>query len=120
MPTAEPRDVVVAFRLTLQEAAHLDAAAQALRQPRTRGDFARASALHHAKARVPPPAKPIRRRARRLPALDTQLLAKILAQLGKIGSNVNQLARVSNSCGVPPVPKALFNSPAMASSRLDP
>ena len=30
--------------------------------------------------------------ARRRPSVDTQLLAKVLAELGKIGSNINQIA----------------------------
>jgi hypothetical protein len=29
---------------------------------------------------------------RRRPSVDTQLLAKVLAELGKIGSNINQIA----------------------------
>lgn len=30
--------------------------------------------------------------SRRRPSVDTQLLAKVLAELGKIGSNINQIA----------------------------
>lgn len=101
------RDVIVAFRLTQTEAAHVDAAAAALKRPRRRADFCRAAALHVARQRVPEPAKPIRLPPRRLPALDTQLLSKALAELGKVGSNVNQLARVANSTGTPPAAAAL-------------
>jgi hypothetical protein len=34
--------------------------------------------------------------ARRRPSVDTQLLAKVLAELGKIGSNINQIAHRYN------------------------
>jgi len=102
MPVEEPREIVCAFRLTRQEAAHLDAAGQALRQPRTRGDFARASALHAAKTRVPPPAKPIKNPARRLPALDTQLLAKILGQLGQVGTRLEEVTKIVTDSGSRP------------------
>lgn len=102
-----PRDVIVAFRLTQMEAAHVDAAAAALKNPRRRADFCRAVALHAARQRVPEPAKPIRLPPRRLPALDTRLLSKTLAELGKVGSNVNQLARVANSTGALPTTAAL-------------
>ena len=39
----------------------------------------------------PPP------RASRKPAINRELTARVLAELGKIGSNVNQLARAANS-----------------------
>jgi hypothetical protein len=87
------RDVIVAFRLTCLEAAHIDAAAAILKKPRTRGDFCRAATLHAARQRVPEPAKPIRLPPRRLPALDTQLLSKLLAEVGKLGGDVNQMSR---------------------------
>jgi hypothetical protein len=35
--------------------------------------------------------------ARRHPSVDTQMLAKVLAELGKIGSNINQIAHHLNS-----------------------
>lgn len=91
------RDTVVAFRLTAQEAAHIDAAGAALRQPRARADYARAATLHLARHQVPAPTKPIRRPARRRPALDTRILGQILAQVGKLGATVNQLAKVANT-----------------------
>lgn len=96
------RDVVIAFRLTAAEAAHIDAAGAALRRPRRRADFCRAAALHIARQRVPEPARPLRLPPRRLPALDTQLLSRILGELGKLGSNVNQLARMANQRGAVP------------------
>jgi hypothetical protein len=38
-------------------------------------------------------------RAPRVPLVDRQQLARLLAEAGKIGSNVNQLARVANTHG---------------------
>jgi len=35
--------------------------------------------------------------SRRHPSVDTQLLAKVLAELGKIGSNINQIAHHLNA-----------------------
>lgn len=96
------RSIVIAFRVTPSEAAHLDAAAKALRQPRQRADYCRAAALHLAKARVPAPVAPVRRPARRMPAADFRLLGQILGQVGKLGANLNQLARIANSNGILP------------------
>jgi len=107
MPAAEKRPVVVAFRLTLREAAALDQAGQTLRHPRGRADFARAAALHAARQRVPEPVKPIRRPARRKPTLDVQELARILGQLGRIGNLLNQLAKVANGSGNLPTVRTL-------------
>lgn len=100
------RDVIVAFRLTCVEAAHIDAAAAALRNPRTRGDFCRAATLHAARQRVPEPAKPIKLPPRRLPALDTQLLSKLLAEVGRIGSKVYQVAQAATNAGALPQAEA--------------
>lgn len=36
-------------------------------------------------------------RASRVPPVNRQLVAQLLAQLGKVGSNVNQIARLMNS-----------------------
>lgn len=96
------RDVVVAFRLTASEAAHVDAAGAALKWPRRRADYCRAAALYVARHKVPAPAKPVRLPPRRLPALDTRLLTQLLGQLGKVGSNVNQLARRAHRDGAAP------------------
>lgn len=101
------RNIVVAFRITPSEAAHLDAAGQSLSKPRLRADYARAAALHAAKARVPEPPKTIRRPGRRRPAYDIELLAKILGQLGKVGSNVNQIAKAANGGGQGPTSRML-------------
>ncbi len=104
---SEPRSVVVSIRFRPDEAAHVDAAGQALRQLRGRSDFCRAASLSAAKAKVPPPSKPVRRPARRLPALDTRLLGQILGQIGKIGGNVNQFAKLANSTGMLPTANTL-------------
>ena len=49
----------------------------------------------------------MRRPARRLPALDTRLLGQILGQVGKIGGHSDQLAKVVNATGTPPVIAAI-------------
>jgi len=102
-----PRDVVIAFRVSAMEAAHLDAAGESLQTPRSRCDFARAAALTAAKQKVPPPSRPIRRPARRQPTADIQALARILAELGKVGSNLNQLAHHANRSGALPQAQVL-------------
>jgi hypothetical protein len=43
-----------------------------------------------------PPARAVRR-----PAIEKELLARILGQLGKIGSNLNQLTRAAHTTGAP-------------------
>jgi hypothetical protein len=88
------RAIIVAFRLTASEAGHVEEAAAALKRPRTRGDFCRAAALYIARQRVPEPAKPVRLPPRRLPALDTQLLSKLLAAVGQLGHDLNQVANL--------------------------
>ena len=93
------RSVVVSFRLTEEEASHLDLAGGSLAHTRSRGDFARASAMQEAGLRVLAPAKPIRTPARRKPSADVETLTRVLGQLGKIGSNINQLAKVANQSG---------------------
>lgn len=40
---------------------------------------------------LPPP------RSSRVPPINRQMVAQLLAQIGKIGSNVNQIARLTNS-----------------------
>lgn len=104
MPAADTRrDIIVSFRVSPLEAAHLDSAGQALKAgARQRADFCRAAALHAAKGRVPEPSKPVLRPGRRLPALDTQLLSKLLAAAVKIGGHTNQLAKHANTTGGQP------------------
>lgn len=93
------RTHIVSFRVTPSEAAWIDAAASAMPTRRTRADWCRAAALHIARAKVSAPPPPKRNPARRLPRADVRLLAATLAALGKIGSNVNQMARAANSAG---------------------
>lgn len=107
MNDSNARAIIVSFRLTPAEAAHLDAAGAALSDPRSRADFARAAALATAHAHVPDPPKAIRRPGRRKPTYDVELLSKILGQLGKIGSNLNQIAKTANSGGGGPSPRML-------------
>lgn len=97
--TPDRRDHVVSYRLTAAEAARIDAAAAAMTPTRTRTDWCRAAALHVAKAKVPTPPPPRRNPPRRLPKADVQALAAVLAALGKIGSNINQIAKIANSTG---------------------
>ena len=101
--TTKPlRTIVVGFRLTEIEAAHIEAAGQALKAPRSRNDYCRAAALYTAKSKVPEPIKPIRNKARIKPSADIEALGRIIAALGKIGSNVNQIAYHANRNGSTP------------------
>lgn len=100
--TLERRDVVVSYRVTTAEAVHIDAAAAAMTPRRTRQDWCRAAALHAARVKVPKPPPPRRNPTRRLPKADVRTLAAILAQLGKLGSNLNQIARRANAAGCLP------------------
>lgn len=101
------RTEVISFRVTPTELAHIVAAGAALAAPRARSDFARACTLMAARQQVPAPSRPIRHPARRKPTADVQALTKILAALGKLGSNVNQMARVANIHGAFPTEAAL-------------
>ncbi len=103
----ECRCFIVSFRLTAEQAARIDEAARTLKKPRTRSDYCRATALHQSRQQVPQPVPPLRRPARRLPALDTQQLSRILGQLGKIGGNLNQLAKNANTNSLLPEIKIL-------------
>jgi Bacterial mobilisation protein (MobC) len=62
----------------------------------TVGAFVRTLALGYA-----PP------RAVKLPLIDRQQLARLLGELGKLGSNVNQIAKAFNSTGRIPTPQEL-------------
>lgn len=74
----------VSIRLTSEEFAEVAKRADAAQL--TLASYARAEILDS-----PPP-----RQARR-PAVETENVARVLAQLGKIGSNLNQIARHMNS-----------------------
>ena len=99
------RSIVVSFRLSPTEGAHLAAAAQV--DGRQCADWVRATALAAAGAAVPPPSKPIKNPARRLPALDTQLLAKILGQLGVVATRLDEVTKIVTEGGSRPPPRTL-------------
>lgn len=80
------------FRLT--EAEYAEVRRKADRAGYTVGAYVRATVLGS-----PGP------RAQRLPPTNKHLLVKLLGQLGKIGSNINQIARAINSGKIPPIPK---------------
>lgn len=83
-----PRDVVVSYRVTQNEASQIDAAIEAMATKwRRRSDWCRAAALHAAKARAPDPA-PVHRLPRRLPTHDVQLLGRILGRLGALSDSL--------------------------------
>ncbi len=86
------RTKILSFRLTPEEHERLRLSLVKVAPERTFPDAARALCLKYAKSRIPHPVKP-RQKVRKLPAYDTQLLSKSLGQLGKIGSNVNQLTK---------------------------
>ena len=96
------RTIVVGFRLTESEAAHIQAAGEAMKTPRSRNDFCRAAALYTAKSKVPEPTRPVKNRARSKPSADIEALGRIIAALGKIGSNINQVAHHANRNGSTP------------------
>lgn len=78
------RTRVVQVRLTEAEYAEISAHADAALL--TLASYVRATALD-----TPPP------RARRRPAVEAVQVARMLAQLGKIGSNLNQIAHHLNA-----------------------
>ena len=83
----------VNVRFTPDELARLDALAAKARL--RRGTFLRQQALGDAGPR-----------AQRQPSANQQLLGQVLAQAGKIGSNVNQLAHRANMDGFGAIRKA--------------
>ena len=92
MPTGRPsrrgterrkKTVSVTSRYDAEEFAELEAAAS--RAGLTRASYQRVQSL----------SKPKTRSTRR-PPVERELLARALAQLGKIGSNLNQIARATN------------------------
>lgn len=74
---------LVTSRYDAEEFAELEAAAS--RAGLTRASYQRVQSL----------SKPKTRSTRRAP-IDKELLARVLGQLGKIGSNLNQIARAAN------------------------
>lgn len=102
-PKENRRSVPIPTRYSEQERDTLTHAANAAGV--TLSDFIRAAALSQP---LPPPKS---RRARRQPVQDGQELARLLAAVGKIGSNVNQLAHVAN-CGSWPETRLLNEAAA--------
>jgi hypothetical protein len=92
METSQNRSFVISFRLNPLEVGKLDT----IKDNRTRADWCRAVCLQELELQVPEPVKPARVKARQLPTYDKQQLSKILGQLGKIGSNVNQISKFVN------------------------
>jgi hypothetical protein len=90
----DPKDKFVAVRCTAgQHATWTAAAAQAGTNV---GDYLRTLADGS-----PSP------RAVRRPPVEREALARMLGEVGKIGSNVNQLARIANTSGDMPEPDTL-------------
>jgi hypothetical protein len=104
----QPRDIIVAFRLTPTEACHIDSAGASLKSPRRRADFCRSASLHYAKQKVPPPAKPVALPSKRKPTHDIVLLSRLLAEVGKIGSDFNQLTTIAKARGAVPTVNAVM------------
>jgi hypothetical protein len=77
------RTVLLTARFTQQEAA-------SIRQISDRSGLSIASLMRRSLLDAPPP------RATRRPTADLQAVARLLGQLGKIGSNINQLAHYAH------------------------
>lgn len=116
LPKRPKRPHVVGFRLTDEEAARLDAAAEMLKRRRTRGDIARALVCKWAKIEIPEPVTPKRYAPRRMPKADIKAIAAMTAALGKVGGNVNQLAKTANRFGQLPELNALLEIAAEISA----
>ena len=76
----------IAFRVTHEERAQIEAAADA--EELTIGSFVRAKILK----------KVVTKEVRR-PSIDREILGRALGMLGKVGSNINQIAKHLNSGG---------------------
>jgi len=77
------RSSIIGFRATDAERAEIEAAAE--RAGLTVSSYARATMLSAPQTR-----------ATRRPTIERQVLAQILAQLGRIGGNVHQIAKALN------------------------
>jgi hypothetical protein len=88
------RDFVISFRLNGEEIAKIDKVRDGTN--RTRNDYSRSIIQGHLNLEISEPVKPVRLPPRKMPTYDRQQLSQILGQLGKIGSNINQIARHSN------------------------
>ena len=85
MPYAEKptRNTRVFVRLTKAEKAELQARAE-------RANIAVSAFIRQRTLDLPPPRRAVR------PDVDSQQIARLLGQLGKIGSNINQIAAAAN------------------------
>ena len=90
------RQHVLSFRLTDSEFSAIIEASKTANPKRSPQDWCRAVILKVAKHRIPDP-PPLRAKPKRKATADVQALARVLAALGKIGSNLNQIARLANS-----------------------
>ena len=77
------RNHTVTIRLSDEEHAILEETAE-------RTGYSKSYLFRRALLSAPPP------RARPRPSIQTKQIARVLAQLGKIGSNINQLAKYAN------------------------
>jgi hypothetical protein len=68
-----------------------DLEAAAIREMADRSGLSVGSLIRHATLNAPPP-----RRARPRPQVEIQTLVRVLGELGKIGSNINQYAKSRN------------------------
>lgn len=102
LPKPPKRLHTLAFRLTDDELGKLEAAASKLIHKRSASDLARAVVCKWSHAEIPAPCRPRRHPMRRSPSADVKALAALTAQIGKLGSNVNQLARRANQSGALP------------------
>ena len=84
----------IAFRVTHEERAQIEAAADA--EELTIGSFVRGKIL-----------KKIVTKETRRPSLDREILGRALGMLGKVGSNINQIAKHMNSGGHTPAAEIL-------------
>jgi Bacterial mobilisation protein (MobC) len=89
---ADPKDRVITFRCTVEE--HQLIAGRAAQKGLTIGPYLR--------QRETGTAGP---RAQRKPAADAAMLAKVLAQMGKAGSNLNQIAHRLNEYDFEGIPE---------------
>jgi hypothetical protein len=103
----QPRDIIVAFRLTPTEARHIDSAGASLKSPRRRADFCRSASLHYAKQKVPPPAKPVALPSKRKPTHDIVLLSRLLAEVGRLATDITHLTTVAKARGALPTVNAI-------------
>jgi hypothetical protein len=78
------RNQVLAARFTDQEAA-------AIKEMAASRGLTVGSLIYHAVLNAPPPRKAMPR-----PRVETQILVRALGELGKIGSNLNQLTKYAN------------------------